>query len=259
MERVIFPLKRKQILDKGFVELWKSSLINLNQESRIKAVTTIASLSYGNEKSRNPEVLYNNLWKWGHLSVFEFVRSPKGDIQNSLRNNLELETIEEMSSNANELAELINTYESNVALFKLKTPQFVRDHFVRHRCFSFLVMSRRYTTDKKVPFEFYYPDYVDVTKRELLRDTYEKAVKTYNQLVLEGVHPEVARIVIPVGVYTQFFMMGNVPCLVNFFKLRLHKAAQRESRLFAEAMYQLLQQHQPRLFEKIKEEVKINE
>ena len=45
----------------GFVEQWDFSKANLNEENRIKAITTVASICYQNPKAVGSESLYNRL------------------------------------------------------------------------------------------------------------------------------------------------------------------------------------------------------
>ena len=47
------------------VELWDFSRANENNESRKEAVTTVASISHGNEFSKNPDKLWDLLIKRG--------------------------------------------------------------------------------------------------------------------------------------------------------------------------------------------------
>ena len=47
--------------DIAFVEQYDSSTANLNEENRIKAITTVASICYQNPKALGSESLYNRL------------------------------------------------------------------------------------------------------------------------------------------------------------------------------------------------------
>ena len=76
----------------GFVELWDFSRANENEESRVEAVATVASICYG-KPPKDAKKLVERLWtESGGLpsSAFEFIRA--GDapgIGESLRNRLE--------------------------------------------------------------------------------------------------------------------------------------------------------------------------
>jgi thymidylate synthase (FAD) len=72
--------------------------------------------------------------------------------------------------------------------------------------------------------------------REVLREVYEAAFETYERLVEAGVARELARCVMPVGAYTEFFWTVNARALMNFVSLRAAETAQREIRRYAEAV-----------------------
>ena len=55
----------------------------------------------------------------------------------------------------------------------------------------------------------------------------------------QGVAKELARNVLPVAIYTQFFWTLNARSLMNFLSLRNAETAQREIRVYAAALEQL--------------------
>ena len=118
----------------------------------------------------------------------------------------------------------------------------------------------------KAPDEFYVPEPEDVRSqvgkpgaytfetvdpelaeetREELRRVYADAYTTYERLVEQGVAREVARSVLPVGAYTEFYWTVNARSLMNFVSLRASETAQREIRRYAEAVERFLEQHMP--------------
>ena len=64
-----------------------------------------------------------------------------------------------------------------------------------------------------------------------------------------GVPPEVARCVLPVGAYTEFFWTVNARALMNFVSLRAAETAQREIRRYAEAVESFLAEKMPVTYE----------
>ncbi len=74
------------------------------------------------------------------------------------------------------------------------------------------------------------------TAREELRAVYDHAYDTYTRLVGQGVARELARSVLPVGAYTQFYWTVNARALMNFVSLRNSEFAQLEIRRYAEAV-----------------------
>jgi thymidylate synthase (FAD) len=74
---------------------------------------------------------------------------------------------------------------------------------------------------------------------------YETAYATYERLVEQGVARELARAVLPVGAYTEFYWTVNARALMNFVSLRAAETAQREIRRYADAVEQFLAQKMP--------------
>jgi thymidylate synthase (FAD) len=81
--------------------------------------------------------------------------------------------------------------------------------------------------------------------REQLQEIYDRAYATYEHLVEQGVARELARAVLPVGAYTEFYWTVNARSLMNFISLRAAESAQREIRRFAEACERYLAEYMP--------------
>jgi thymidylate synthase (FAD) len=81
--------------------------------------------------------------------------------------------------------------------------------------------------------------------REELREVYQHAFETYERLVEAGVARELARSVMPVGAYTEFFWTVNARALMNFVSLRAAETAQREIRRYADAVEQFFAAKMP--------------
>jgi len=154
-------------------------------------------------------------------------------------------------------------FEHNAFRFHIRCPIFVAREWMRHRVGSFNEFSLRYakaTDDFYVPeaedvrsqvgkpgaytFETVEPDLAEHT-RDALREVYEHAYSTYERLVEVGVAREVARSVLPVGAYTEFYWTVNARSLMNFVSLRAAETAQREIRRYAEAVERFLELHMP--------------
>jgi thymidylate synthase (FAD) len=154
-------------------------------------------------------------------------------------------------------------FEHNAFRFHIRAPIFVAREWFRHRVGSFNEFSMRYaraTDDFYVPaaedvrsqvgkpgsysFEPVEPELAERTREEL-REVYERAYATYESLVEAGVARELARSVLPVGAYTEFFWTVNARALMNFLSLRNAETAQREIRRYAEACERFLEQHMP--------------
>jgi len=144
-------------------------------------------------------------------------------------------------------------FEHNAFRFHVRAPLFVAREWFRHRVGSFNEFSMRYA---KASDEFYVPEPEDVRSqvgkpgaysfetvepelaeqtREELQAVYNAAYATYARLVEQGVARELARLVMPMGAYTEFYWTVNARSLMNFISLRAAESAQREIRRYAEA------------------------
>jgi thymidylate synthase (FAD) len=154
-------------------------------------------------------------------------------------------------------------FEHNSFRFHVRCPIFVAREWFRHRVGSFNEFSMRYA---KATDDFYVPEPEDVrtqvgkpgaysfeavdaeraeTARDELRAVYEAAFEAYQRLVEAGVARELARAVLPVGAYTEFYWTVNARALMNFVSLRNAESAQREIRRYAEAVETLFAERMP--------------
>ena len=154
-------------------------------------------------------------------------------------------------------------FEHNSFRFHVRAPLFVAREWFRHRVGSFNEFSMRYaraTDDFYVPepedvrtqvgkpgsysFEPVEPELAEATREEL-RAVYDAAYATYERLVERGVARELARLVMPVGAYTEFYWTVKARSLMNFVSLRAAETAQREIRRYAEACERFLEEKMP--------------
>src|SRR5215210_9602615 len=154
-------------------------------------------------------------------------------------------------------------FEHSVFRFHIRCPIFVAREWMRHRWSSFNEFSLRYA---KATDDFYVPAADDVRSQvgkpgaytfepvddelaartlEELRKVYDLAYDTYNSLVDAGVARELARSVLPVGAYTEFYWTVNARSLMNFISLRAAETAQREIRRYALAVEAFLAREMP--------------
>ena len=154
-------------------------------------------------------------------------------------------------------------FEHNAFRFHIRCPIFVAREWFRHRIGSFNEFSMRYAEAKD---EFYVPAAEDVrtqvgkpgsytfeqvspelaaSTRAELEASYLAAFGAYQRLVEQGIAREVARAVLPVGIYTEFYWTVNARALMNFVSLRNAESAQREIRRFAEAVEELFAEQMP--------------
>ena len=154
-------------------------------------------------------------------------------------------------------------FEHNAFRFHIKCPMFVAREWFRHRIGSFNEFSARYS---EVPNEFWTPS-PDAVRTQVGKPgayTFEKvdeviaeqavatidgqnktAYQSYLLLLELGVAKEVARAVLPVSMYTQFYWTVNARALMNFLALRTDVNAQLEIRQYADAVEEMFKQQMP--------------
>ncbi|MBI5210392.1 MAG: FAD-dependent thymidylate synthase [Elusimicrobia bacterium] len=154
----------------------------------------------------------------------------------------------------------LTPFEHSVFKFHVACPIFVMRQWIRHRSSSYNEISARYTEAKD---EFYAPRAwrtpdardkqssgaapgVDQARcARLLKRAYAEAYAAYRQLLGLGVARELARLVMPVGIYTQFYWTVNARNLMHFINLRADSHAQWEIQRYAEALAGFLAARMP--------------
>jgi len=142
-------------------------------------------------------------------------------------------------------------FEHSVFKFHVSCPIFVMRQWIRHRTSSYNEISARYT---EVKDEFYIPKpwrAPDLKNKQasqettlieqerctkLLMQSYDQAYASYQELIRSGVARELARMVLPVSLYTQFYWTINARNLMHFISLRADANAQWEIQRYAEAL-----------------------
>ncbi len=148
--------------------------------------------------------------------------------------------------------------------FNIKFPIFLMRQFVRHRMFRLNEWSGRYS---ELADEFFLPSEwrAQDTKNKQgslpsgeIRQDYCTAVADrfckhaytiYQHMLDEGVAKEQARIVLPVGIYTEIVVNCDLHNLTHFLRLRLDSHAQSEARDVAAAMLEIAEPLFPWTFE----------
>jgi thymidylate synthase (FAD) len=151
-------------------------------------------------------------------------------------------------------------FEHSVFQFHIKCPIFVARQWMRHRWGSYNEISARYT---EVKDEFYIPksfriqdtknkqgslesDKLDNEKLiKLYKESIENSYKTYQELLKNGIAREMARMVLPVSQYTQFYWTVNARSLLNFIRLRTDEHAQYEIREYANVISKIFAENMP--------------
>ena len=76
--------------------------------------------------------------------------------------------------------------------------------------------------------------------RDIFRDRYKKAYIVYKSMLADGVAKELARLILPVAVYTEVYWTVSLQSLIHFLRQRLQPDAQFEIRKCALGIYQLV-------------------
>lgn len=206
--------KEYPVLDKGFVRL----VDYLGSDARIVQSARV-SYGEGTKTIREDKGLINYLLRNDHTSPFEQVNFT----------------------------------------FHIKMPIFVARQWIRHRTARLNEISGRYSI---MPDEFYIPagehiafqssdnkqgrmaEAVGVETqtqvRELLKQDQERAYETYKTLLDMGIAREIARIDLPLSLYTQWYWQMDLHNLFHFLKLRLDPHAQFEIRVYAETILDII-------------------
>ncbi|MBP5402121.1 MAG: FAD-dependent thymidylate synthase [Treponema sp.] len=205
--------KEFKVLDKGFVRL----VDYLGSDDRI---VQAARVSYGDgtQTVTKDEALIDYLMRQQHTSPFEQV----------------------------------------VFTFHLKMPIFIARQWVRHRMGRINEISGRLSVMKE---EFYVPDIknIDPQKKDKLERALEplepeeaekiqkefvkgqkKSYEAYKSLIESGLAREIARINLPLSLYTEFYWQMDLNNLFHFLKLRLDTHAQLEMREYAKTILDIV-------------------
>jgi thymidylate synthase (FAD) len=119
---------------------------------------------------------------------------------------------------------------------------------VRHRIASYSQQSQRYV--KEHDFEYILPPSIMENPRAKSRfeQLMDEVRRTYDELVMLGVHQEDARYVLANATETKIVITMNARALLHFFALRCCKRAQWEIRELAWEMLRQVREAAPSLF-----------
>ncbi|HEY3293226.1 MAG TPA: FAD-dependent thymidylate synthase [Candidatus Nanopelagicaceae bacterium] len=189
------------------------------------------------------------------------------------------QSLDEISKDPAKSAGLINylarerhgsPFEHTSMTFFISAPIFVFREFMRHRIASYNEESGRYRELQPV---FYVPSperklvqigktgsytFVDGTKEQYdltvrsMKESYVFSYEQYQKMLEAGVAREVARAVLPVGLYSSMYVTMNARALMNFLSLRTSREGshfpsypQREIEMVAEKMEEIFARLMP--------------
>jgi thymidylate synthase (FAD) len=165
-------------------------------------------------------------------------------------------------------------FEHNSMTFYVQAPIFVFREFMRHRIASYNEESGRY---KELSPVFYVPapdrnlvqvgktghyEFLPGTAEQIAlveqesRTTSQQAYESYKRMLEAGVAREVARIVLPLNIYSSMYVTMNSRALMNFLSLRTQREGthfpsfpQREIEMCAEKMEEFWAELMPYTYE----------
>ena len=137
---------------------------------------------------------------------------------------------------------------------RIKAPIFVARQLVKHRFMPWNEVSRRYVDDEP---EFYFPDIwrakaenvkqgsseqeVDINPKFLTYASVGESLKEYNRMLSLGVCAEQARMILPQNMMTSWWWSGTLGAYCDMLKLRLDPHTQKESRIVAEKIKEIIE------------------
>lgn len=157
--------------------------------------------------------------------------------------------------------------------FYVRLPIFCARQWIRHRTGSFNEESARYG---QLESDFYFPSLERLTKGGQSKDnkqasgeslsteeaeSFRKQIKAqtldsyylYEYLLANGLARELARVVLPVNIYTRWYWTTDLHNLMHFLRLRLHPHSQWEMQKYAEAVLELAKPVAPIAFQVFEE------
>ena len=152
--------------------------------------------------------------------------------------------------------------------FHAKMPIFVARQWVRHRTANINEYSLRYS---EAQHDFYIPEEKDIhfqsqfnkqgrDEREVPVDLKQKVVDHFNEISEKtfaiydelneaGIARELARGILPVNLYTEWYWKNDLHNIFHFLRLRMDEHAQYEIRVFADAMAEFVKSVVPIAYE----------
>jgi len=136
------------------------------------------------------------------------------------------------------------------ASFHVKAPIFVARQLVKHKFLRWNEISRRYVDDDP---EFYVPDEwrdKSADKKQgsggksqsqyfpniYVKEVADKALGDYKKMLVQGICPEQARMVLPQSTMTEWYWSGSLDAFIDMCNLRCKEDTQLETRLVADCI-----------------------
>lgn len=279
-------IKRKENIfgdNIAYLESYDFSKANMSNETRLDVITLVASICYQSPKAHGSESLYNRLMAESGglpsssfemvpmLFIYDDVKRKYGadfETSNVLKYGEKIDNyllanfravVYDFENLAVDLRDHFNT-EAECAIiakhfkvFKMKVDMPTFGQAVRHRV-NWQVLSRRYVSGTRVPFDFYIADKmkevesstnygdcnnVETTITHITQEVINICLDHYKAALEAGIKPQVARGIIPQCAYTIAWCAMHPKQFDSFINLRSDSHAQWEIQQLSNAMKEL--------------------
>lgn len=274
-------IKRKENIfgdNIAYLESYDFSKANMSNETRLDVITLVASICYQSPKAHGSESLYNRLMaESGGLPSSSFEMVPMlfnyNDVKNIYGTSFETSNVlkygekignylltnfravvYDFENLAVDLRDHFNTeaecaiISKHFKVFKMKVDMPTFSQAVRHRV-NWQVLSRRYVSGTRVPFDFYIADKMksitsinDVSGADeefTTQQVIDICLVHYYASLEAGIKPQVARGIIPQCAYTIAWCAMQPKQFNSFINLRSDSHAQWEINQLSNAMKEL--------------------
>ncbi|MDW8345669.1 MAG: FAD-dependent thymidylate synthase [Bacteroidia bacterium] len=163
-------------------------------------------------------------------------------------------------------------FEHVYATFEIETTRAIAAQILRHRSFTFQEYSLRYA-NASLGFERIEARLQDTKNRQNSLETddsdlkqwfsdaqqkvWELSYNLYNDALARGIAKEQARFLLPLNTKTRLYMTGNLRSWIHYIQLRADASTQKEHRIIALKLKDILEVHFPNTFAALDEKKEI--
>lgn len=133
-------------------------------------------------------------------------------------------------------------FEQAFCTFEVVTSRAIAAQILRHRSFTFQEFSQRYSTATELePIEFRMqgktnrqvgdePRTLTMVEQGMVDAAQKACLKTYDDLIANGIAKECARMVLPLNTQTTLYVSGSIRSFIHYIQLRAKEDTQKEHR-----------------------------
>jgi thymidylate synthase (FAD) len=183
-------------------------------------------------------------------SSFEYELNEEGFVVDEVLSEADTKLIKYLAKHKH-----MTPFRHNGITLRCKSPIFLARQLGKHQAgLSWNEVSRRYVDDTP---EFFTTDWRErpdgsikqgsggvVKKNKMWRDYYSQhlhaSLSLYEDLIMDGVAPELARMVLPQSMLTEWIWTGNLISFAHVYKERIASGAQLEAQEFAKELDKII-------------------